>query len=376
MVEESRPSKFYWRQEPTDTVSEEAPPIIVGLQKQEEQDPKILRNRGQSESKQGIQKSRLLIGIPTHNEEDSIAKTIVRLSGLGEIVVCDDSSTDATEEIARGLGCRIVKHPRKLGRSDCITSLFLAARRLGADELVVLDTDTYYRAEDLEVLLKAVRGGECDIAIGSRIIDSVRDSGAAKGLSDPESLLRVYGRGALALIAPAGTTSVVGESDVLEFADQQGLRVKEYPRTGSVGAPQVIVREKNTEPMLDRITSLIALKYPMIFFGIPSVGLLSACVVQIFVIWQWWSMTGVIPGVELVFYYGFALLISTVLGVTCVILESLRISRSRKSKAERSAWVVRAKKEKQPQNNQKNTSKITSLISAKIGGITKRMHHP
>jgi glycosyltransferase involved in cell wall biosynthesis len=350
--------------------------MVVTLSQKEEQDQAIPENRGNSNSKLGIQESRLIIGLPTFNEEDSIAKTIVKLSGLGDIVVCDDGSSDATEEIARGLGCRIVKHPRKLGRSDCITSLFLAARRLRADELMILDAETYYSAEDLEVLLNAVRSGDCDIAIGSRIIDSVRDSGAAKGLSDPESLLEVYGREALALIAPSGTSSVVRESDVLEFADQQGLKVKEYPRTGAVEAPQVIVREKNTEPILDRITSLVALKYPAIFFGIPSLGILSACAVQAFVIWQWWRATGAMPGIELISYYEFALLISTVLGVTSVILESMRIIRSRRSNTERSIWDVRAKKEKQPRNksDQKNAYKLTDSISAKIREVTKRMH--
>jgi hypothetical protein len=316
--------------------------MIESAQQQQEEDKTIPGNHLQSDSEPGIQESNLLIGIPTHNEEDSIAKTIVKLSGLGDIVVCDDGSTDATEDIARGLGCRITKHPRKLGRSDCITSLFLAARRLRADELLILETGTYYNMEDLEVLLGAVRSGDCDIAIGSRIIDSVRDSGAAGGLSDPESLLRVYGRRALAMIVPAGTTSVVSESDVLEFADQQGLKVKEYPRTDAVEAPQVTVRAKSTQPILDRITSLVALKYPGIFFGVPSLGLLTACAIQAFLSWPSWSAAGATSDLGLI-YYGFTLLISVVLGMTGVILESQRVSRS-KSKAERSTWVVRAKK--------------------------------
>ena len=312
------------------------------------------------------------IVIPTYNEEDSIAKALVNLSGLGDIVVCDDGSTDATENIARSLGCRIIKHPRKLGRSDCITSLFLAARRLKADELITLETDTYYNMEDLEALLEAVRSGDCDIAIGSRIIDSVRESGAARGLSDPESLLRVYGRRALAMIVPAGTTSVVSESDVLEFADQQGLKVKEYPRADAIGAPKVTVKEKNTEPILDRITSLIALQYPFIFFGVPSLGLLSACVIEAVFSWQSWSV-GANSDLGFIFY-GFALLISIVLGVTCVVLEAQRISRSQ-SKAEGRTWVVRAKKENsRPHNNsdQKIESKMSNWISARIKGIRKR----
>jgi glycosyltransferase involved in cell wall biosynthesis len=342
------------------------------LQQQREQDP-ISGNRTDPAPRLGIQESRLIIGIPTYNEEDSIARTIVRLSGIGDVVICDDGSTDATEDIGRALGCKIIKHPRKLGRSDCITSLFLAARRLGAGEMITLATDTSFTIEDLETLLEAVRSGDCDIAIGSRLIDSIRDSGAAGGLSDPESLLTVYGKRAIAMIAPAGTTSVVMESDVVEFANQQGLKVKEYPRMDAVESPRLTVKEKNTQPSLDRITSLIALKYPFAFFGIPSLGILGACVVEAFLSLEIWITSGLKPDFEFGVYYGFALLISVCLGMTSVILESQRIVRS-KSRAERSAWVVRVTNSKTEKTAQTKSGRF-NLIIDKIQNFGKKAAH-
>ena len=189
---ESRSGKFYWRRELGSTVSEDEPQTSGDVLQQQKQDS--IPKNPEEQARPGIQESRLIIGIPTCNEEDSIARTIVKLSGIGEIVICDDGSTDATVDIARALRCKVIRHPRKLGRSDCITSLFLAARKLKANEMITLGTDTCYKIEDLESLLEAVRSGDSDMAIGSRIIDSVRDSGAAGGLSDPESLLTVYGK--------------------------------------------------------------------------------------------------------------------------------------------------------------------------------------
>jgi len=47
----------------------------------------------------------------THNEEAKIARAIRSLSCADEVLVVDAGSTDATQEIAAGLGARVVVHP-------------------------------------------------------------------------------------------------------------------------------------------------------------------------------------------------------------------------------------------------------------------------
>ncbi len=49
--------------------------------------------------------------IITHNETRNIARVIRSLSCVDEIVVVDAGSTDATREIAAGLGARVILHP-------------------------------------------------------------------------------------------------------------------------------------------------------------------------------------------------------------------------------------------------------------------------
>lgn len=51
--------------------------------------------------------------IVIHNEENAIAKVVLQTRRfVDRVVVCDDGSTDLTEEIAEGLGAVVVRHER------------------------------------------------------------------------------------------------------------------------------------------------------------------------------------------------------------------------------------------------------------------------
>ena len=75
----------------------------------------------------------------THNEEAKIARAIRSLSCVDEVLVVDAGSTDATREVAAGLGARVVVHPfdgfasqknraSQQARHDWILSLDVALR--------------------------------------------------------------------------------------------------------------------------------------------------------------------------------------------------------------------------------------------------------
>ena len=298
--------------------------------------------------------SRLIIGIPAQNSEGSIAKSIIALRPLegADIVVCDDFSTDATEQIARELGCKLIKHPRQLGMSDSLTSLFLASRRLHATNLLTVDPEMDFISRDALNLLEKVQSGECDIAIGT---DKPLDYEAPKeetidGVRDPFSVFRAYGRRALALITPAGTTSVVPESDILHFAQQQGLKVREY-RVSSAGSREMSESSKSRkaavksiplgiESSLSKFATLAVLKHPLLFFGAPSVGLIAAAVVQAVETLQSWGISGV--KADYGFYFaGYDLVLSLILGVGALILESQRRNSSFKDRGRNNSTRTR-----------------------------------
>lgn len=57
-----------------------------------------------------MMRSPLSACIITHNEEDRIAQCIRSVSFCDEILVIDSHSTDATRDIARSLGARVIEH--------------------------------------------------------------------------------------------------------------------------------------------------------------------------------------------------------------------------------------------------------------------------
>ncbi|MDA4129725.1 MAG: glycosyltransferase [Thaumarchaeota archaeon] len=270
-MSQSQAEKFFWRKDPT-----------------EEEDPSKPKSKDavapeETQAKKPQIRSSLVIGIPCHNAEGQIARIVVNLSGLGaEIVVCDDGSTDATDEIARKLGCSVVKHPRELGKSDSITSLFLAAKKLQAEVLLTVAASSKITLLELSRLIDSVHRGDVDIAIGTACsteeIEAARHNGE---LVDRESPVRAYGKKSLTMISPPGTGSVVVEKEVLEFADQQGLKVREFSISGIVNEPQV---SKTKSPVIyhfeSRFMTFVAVKHPLVFVGFPAIAFLYAAVLE------------------------------------------------------------------------------------------------
>lgn len=270
MSQQTPAEKFFWRKDPTADAKQLAVATEVPDSSSKEEPVKKSETRS----------SPVLIGIPCHNAEAQIAKTIVRLLPLGaDILVCDDGSSDATEEIAERMGCRIIKHPRELGRSDAVTSIYLAAKKLRAETLLTVGVDYPVTLTDAARLIGAVQKEDIDIAIGSSYgLEAVEVARREGTILDSRSLFRAYSKRALAMISPAGTGSVVIEKEVLEFADQQGLRIREFPTTTIATKPLATLRKPATFNFETKYMNYVTEKHPLIFLGVPSIGFLyGAC---------------------------------------------------------------------------------------------------
>jgi Glycosyl transferase family 2 len=333
----SRDEKFFWQKNFPD-VSASLPSQDLEVREStfenvntEKTVSTVVRKSTARPNSSWLQETKLIIGIPVHNSETSLARTVVELRRLNvDVIVCDDFSTDATEEIARELGCKVIKHPRELGFSDCVTSLFLAARRVHATGLLTVDVGMDFTLRDVLNLLEKVQSGECDIAIGSdQSRDEISSGDSIDRIRDHYSLLRAYSRRAIGLIAPAGTTSVVMEYDVLDFAKQQNLKVKQYsissaPEIGNKnnqGLSSTLKSFPNKiETSLNRTLGYLAFKYPLLVLGTPALAMLAAAGIQTAETLQFWR-----TGTELntgFYYAGFDLVISLILGMGALILKS------------------------------------------------------
>jgi len=269
---QTQAEKFFWRKDPTEETKDQTAKV-----------PKEPPMKEEVEAKKPALKSGLVIGIPCHNAEGTIARAVVNLSGLGaDIVVCDDGSSDLTEDIAKRLGCKVIQHPRELGRSDSVTSLFLAAKKLQADALLTLGASSRTSISDLSRLLEQVRSSEVDIAIGTTRSEDAIEAARHNGeFADRDSLTRVYGKKALTMISPPGTGSVVVEKEVLEFADQQGLKVREFSITEAADSIEVPESQSIVRPHFEsRFMNFAAITHPLVFLGIPSLAFLYVATLQ------------------------------------------------------------------------------------------------
>jgi glycosyltransferase involved in cell wall biosynthesis len=111
--------------------------------------------------------------MPCLNEEAAIGACIERIqrtfaaTGLdGEIVVCDNGSTDASVAIAERMGARVV-HEKKRGYGNAYLTGFAAAR---GRYLVMGDADDTYDFSLIPEFLSAMRDQGYDFVTGSRYL--------------------------------------------------------------------------------------------------------------------------------------------------------------------------------------------------------------
>jgi len=117
----------------------------------------------------------IVAGIPAYNEEKTIAEVVLKAGcHVGEVLVCDDGSKDMTQIIARKNGAHVVEHQKNMGYGATMQTLFIKARELGADVLVVFDGDGQHDPDEIPELVKPVLEGRADIVIGSRFINGAR----------------------------------------------------------------------------------------------------------------------------------------------------------------------------------------------------------
>jgi glycosyltransferase involved in cell wall biosynthesis len=123
--------------------------------------------------------SRVVLVIPTLNEEEAIRALVEEASSLfPRIVVVDGHSSDRTREIAQSLGATVILQEYGPGKGCGVRTAMKFFLSQVAEILCVIDGDGTNIPSDLTPLIEAVRSGDADIAMGSR----------TRGKRDPGSM--------------------------------------------------------------------------------------------------------------------------------------------------------------------------------------------
>ncbi len=109
----------------------------------------------------------LSIILPARNEAEGLRRLLPRILACcpqAEVLVVDDGSTDATAEVARALGVRVIGTPYPMGNGAAIKRGARAAR---GQVLVFLDADGQHPPEAIPDLLTQLEKG-FDMVVGAR----------------------------------------------------------------------------------------------------------------------------------------------------------------------------------------------------------------
>jgi len=189
--------------------------------------------------------------IPAFNEERVIseaARAVLRvLRRLGKevaVTVVDNASTDRTADIAKEIeGVRVLSISVR-GKGAAV---IMAARRSEADMFGFLDADLSVDPEEIPALLPLLERNECDIVIGSRLIDGgIVDRGKFRTFSsrvfnmirkmlvgvaakDTQCGLKLMNARGRKILAECAETGWFFDIEFLARAERAGLSIREVP---------------------------------------------------------------------------------------------------------------------------------------------------
>ena len=118
-----------------------------------------------------------LIIVPTYNEAHNIERLIdhvMKLESQVDILIIDDGSPDGTADFVRqaqnkyGERVALIERPGKLGLGTAYVKGFSYALEKGYQFICEMDADFSHDPDDADRLIKEVKAGRADVAVGSR----------------------------------------------------------------------------------------------------------------------------------------------------------------------------------------------------------------
>jgi glycosyltransferase involved in cell wall biosynthesis len=115
---------------------------------------------------------RVCVVMPAYNAEKTLERTVEEIDRAvaDDLIVVDDASRDATQEVARRLGLHVIVHPRNRGYGGNQKTCYAEALARGADIVVMIHPDYQYSPRLLPAMASMIASGHFDCVLGSRIL--------------------------------------------------------------------------------------------------------------------------------------------------------------------------------------------------------------
>ena len=239
----------------------------------------------------------IVAGMPMYNEEETIGTVVTRTLRHVDAVICvDDGSSDASARIAEACGATVIRHRVNRGYGGALKTLFLNARELDADALVVLDSDGQHESDDIPAMLEPIINGDADFTIGSRfveggggtdmpayrrlgikVITAASNLSSDLGIKDTQSGFRAFSRMALDRLR-FDAEGMELSLEMLEDAQEKQLNVVEVPTIIRYDVPKGSNFTAVSHGFTVLTWALLSLsqKKPLLVLGLPGFGLLAA----------------------------------------------------------------------------------------------------
>ena len=112
---------------------------------------------------------KIFIVIPAFNEAERIEGVLGDLKGIKlPVVLVDDGSQDSTYQKAKQYPVTILRHKINLGKGAALKTGCESAILLGADAIIMMDSDGQHKKEDLFKFINVLDQKKFDIIFGSR----------------------------------------------------------------------------------------------------------------------------------------------------------------------------------------------------------------
>ncbi len=205
---------------------------------------------------------RLLAIVPAFNEEDAVGGVVREILDewpVADVLVVDDGSGDDTGSAAAAAGARVLRLPFNLGIGGAVQAGYQVAWDEGYDVAVQIDGDGQHPADQLHLLIEALRSGQENIVIGSRfmgrgdyrasrarrlgirILSRLVSGIVGRRLTDVTSGFRAADRRAIALFA-GHYPHDYPEVEAIVMAAREGMDIVEIPvimRQRSAGSSSI-----------------------------------------------------------------------------------------------------------------------------------------